>query len=105
MPLYDYQCGRCNHVFELRQSFHDDPTATCPRCQGDARRLIRSVPVIFKGSGWYVTDHGRTARGSSSESDGQKESEPAAAEAKVSPTEPAKQESTPSTSTPTSSQE
>ena len=84
MPLYDYECGRCHHVFELRQSFHDDPTATCPRCQSESRRLIRAVPVIFKGSGWYVTDHGRTARGSSNGdgNDDHKESEPAAAGAK-----------------------
>lgn len=63
MPLYDYQCGRCHHVFELKQSFNDDPIATCPQCQGEAQRLFRAVPVIFKGSGWYVNDYGK-GRGS-----------------------------------------
>ncbi|MSQ41115.1 MAG: zinc ribbon domain-containing protein [Dehalococcoidia bacterium] len=108
MPLYDYECGRCHHIFELRQSFHDDPIASCPRCQSDARRLIRAVPVIFKGSGWYVTDHGRAARGSSGESDGQKEPAPAPEakdSAKEPATQPAKQESTSSPSTATSSKE
>ena len=59
MPLYDYRCGRCHHVFELKQTFNDDPVAACPQCQGEAQRLFRPVPIIFKGSGWYVNDHGK----------------------------------------------
>ncbi|MFH1003428.1 MAG: FmdB family zinc ribbon protein [Chloroflexota bacterium] len=57
MPVYEYQCGQCDHNFEQKQGFDAEPTATCPRCRGKARRVIRSVPVIFKGSGFYVTDH------------------------------------------------
>lgn len=59
MPLYDYQCQRCGHRFEVRQGFHDDPVADCPRCGGPCRRLLSPVPIIFKGSGWYVTDYAR----------------------------------------------
>ncbi len=61
MPIYEYECESCKHCFEKRQGFHDEPAAQCPQCQGQARRVIRSVPIIFKGSGFYVTDH----RGSS----------------------------------------
>ena len=59
MPTYDYQCESCRHRFEVRQSFHDVPGASCPVCEGAARRRISLVPVIFKGSGWYVTDYAK----------------------------------------------
>ena len=64
MPIYEYECGSCHHVFERRQRFDEEPVAMCPRCQGKARRVIHSVPVIFKGSGFYSTDHGRGYRAS-----------------------------------------
>ena len=57
MPLYDYECGHCGHVFELRQSFDADPQGTCPRCEGVSRRKFHAVPIIFKGSGFYTTDY------------------------------------------------
>ena len=59
MPRYDYRCSQCDHGFELKQSFDSEPVATCPVCQGVARRRIHSVPVVFKGSGWYVNDYGK----------------------------------------------
>ena len=57
MPIYEYECGSCRHRFEKRQGFHDEPKAECPLCQGKSRRIIHASPVIFKGSGFYVTDH------------------------------------------------
>jgi len=57
MPVYEYECGSCRHHFDKRQGFHDEAKAACPKCQGKAKRLIRASPVIFKGSGFYVTDH------------------------------------------------
>jgi len=57
MPVYEYECGKCSCRFELRQSFDDSPVAVCPQCRGRARRVFVPVPVIFKGSGFYVTDH------------------------------------------------
>jgi putative FmdB family regulatory protein len=57
MPIYEYECGRCSCRFEMKQGFDDEPQAVCPQCQGRARRIIRSTPVIFKGSGFYITDH------------------------------------------------
>ncbi len=56
MPIYQYLCPRCNFKFELRQSFTDKCKVTCPKCNNGARRLFIPVPIIFKGSGFYVTD-------------------------------------------------
>ena len=56
MPLYDYACDTCGHRFEARQSFSDDPLTVCPECQGHIRRVIHPSGIIFKGSGWYITD-------------------------------------------------
>ena len=59
MPIYQYQCPKCNFRFDLRQSFSDDAAGDCPQCQTRARRIFTPVPIIFKGSGFYVTDHAR----------------------------------------------
>jgi putative FmdB family regulatory protein len=70
MPTYQYQCDDCGHRFELRQSFNDKPVAVCSLCHGAARRLFSPVPILFKGSGFYITDsrvaedHGRPLEGS-----------------------------------------
>jgi putative FmdB family regulatory protein len=56
VPTYEYECGDCQHRFERRQSFDAEPVAMCPECGGKARRVIHSIPVIFKGSGFYITD-------------------------------------------------
>jgi putative FmdB family regulatory protein len=56
VPIYEYECGLCQCRFERRQSFDEEPIAACPECEGKARRVIYSVPVIFKGSGFYITD-------------------------------------------------
>jgi len=56
MPLYEYQCENCSCTFDLRRGFSDNSDATCPQCQGGARRIFSPVPIIFKGSGFYVTD-------------------------------------------------
>jgi len=74
MPTYQYVCSKCNTNFELKQSFDDESIANCPKCKSESRRLFVPVPIIFKGSGFYVTD-------SKSTSDAQlpaKDKEPAA---------------------------
>ena len=58
MPIYEYECTRCSSRFELKQSFDDDALASCPQCGGSALRVFLPVPIIFKGSGFYVTDSG-----------------------------------------------
>ena len=56
MPIYQYLCPSCNHKFESRQGFNDKCRVHCPKCNNGARRLFIPVPIIFKGSGFYVTD-------------------------------------------------
>jgi putative FmdB family regulatory protein len=56
MPTYEYECDACGYRFEKKQGFHDKPVARCPKCGGKPRRVIHSAPVIFKGSGFYITD-------------------------------------------------
>ncbi|THI90699.1 MAG: hypothetical protein CAF41_002800 [Nitrospira sp. CG24A] len=57
MPIYEYQCESCTDKFEIKQSMKDDPLTTCPRCGKSVQRLISSPAIMFKGSGWYVTDY------------------------------------------------
>ncbi len=57
MPLYEYECGKCAHRFELRKSFSEGASAKCPKCNSDALRIFAPVPIVFKGSGFYVTDY------------------------------------------------
>jgi putative FmdB family regulatory protein len=63
MPTYVYACDTCGKQFEKFQSFKDEPLTTCPCGQeGKVRRVIQPAGIVFKGSGWYITD----SRGSSS---------------------------------------
>lgn len=57
MPTYDYYCSKCGQ-FEQFQKITEEPLTLCPHCGGEVRRQIsRNVGIIFKGSGFYVTDH------------------------------------------------
>jgi len=73
LPIYEYECTHCSNRFEQRQRFEEEPVAICPVCSGKARRVIHSVPIVFKGSGFYCTDHGRTLRNQPSHVDEEKE--------------------------------
>ena len=57
MPIYEYKCSSCNFSFEKKQGFDAEPISECPKCQSLARRVFYASPIIFKGSGFYVTDH------------------------------------------------
>ena len=57
MPIYDFECTCCPSRFELKRGFHEEGPVVCPACGGKARKRFSSVPIIFKGSGFYVTDH------------------------------------------------
>ena len=57
MPIYEYECRRCAHRFELIQKISDKPRKRCPECSGAVDRLISSPAIRFKGTGWYVTDY------------------------------------------------
>lgn len=72
MPTYEYECTCCSSRFELKQSFGDNTPVPCPRCGGSTRRVFSPVPVIFKGSGFYVTDNRDNHNNSSHEGDADK---------------------------------
>lgn len=67
MPIYEYECKRCGHRFELIQKFSDKPRKRCPECRGAVERLISSPAIRFKGTGWYVTDYADKKKGDRSE--------------------------------------
>lgn len=64
MPTYTYQCNICAHQFDQRQKFSDSPLENCPKCDGRLRRLVNNVGgVVFKGSGFYITDSRNGSKG------------------------------------------
>ena len=83
MPIYEYECNDCGYRFERHQSIASEPVKRCPHCGGAVRRVIYPVGIIFKGSGFYVTDHrpapasGRDSEPSKEEGKGSERSETA----------------------------
>ncbi len=58
MPTYEYECNSCGHRFEKFQAITAPPVKRCPKCKKTVRRLLGTgVGLIFKGSGFYVTDY------------------------------------------------
>lgn len=91
MPTYEYACPKCGHQFEQFQSMRDEPLKKCPKCKktGVKRLLGSGAGLIFKGSGFYITDYKNKSGGKreggeakSSDSKSSSESKPAASSAK-----------------------
>ena len=80
MPTYEYHCATCEATYELRQGFDADTTHTCEECgRGTAKRVLHAPPIVFKGSGWYVTDsrsHNPAIGETKAEGDAKTESSP-----------------------------
>ncbi len=57
MPTYEYLCKTCSHRFETWQKMSEEPLTACPECGGVIRRVLFPAGVVFKGSGFYKTDH------------------------------------------------
>ncbi|MBW7894025.1 MAG: zinc ribbon domain-containing protein [Opitutaceae bacterium] len=90
MPTYDYVCTKCGHELEIFQSMKDDPLKKCPACkkQGLKRLLGSGAGLIFKGSGFYITDYKKKsgtpdAAKSGGEKAGGEKSAPAKSESKA----------------------
>ncbi len=66
MPLYDYQCSQCANVVEVRHGFDDRYAEPCPKCGGALNRVFNPAPILFKGSGFYVTDSRKSSAAASS---------------------------------------
>jgi putative FmdB family regulatory protein len=57
MPTYEYLCQACGTRFEVWQKMSDDPITTCQACGGPVRRVLYPAGLVFKGGGFYSTDH------------------------------------------------
>ena len=57
MPIYVYRCATCGSTFERMTTFGDTMVATCPNGHTDTRRVFSPPGIVFKGPGFYVTDH------------------------------------------------
>ncbi|MCL4498833.1 MAG: zinc ribbon domain-containing protein [Chloroflexi bacterium] len=57
MPTYGYRCGECGIEFEIEQSINENAPPACPDCGGRTNRVYYPVGIIFKGSGFHVTDY------------------------------------------------
>jgi len=70
MPIYEYECRKCQAHVEAFQKLNDKPLTKCRKCGGKLERKISAPAIQFKGSGWYVTDYaGKTTKGEKSESE------------------------------------
>ncbi len=67
MPLYDYACSKCGHTLEVRHGFNESYDKPCALCGAPVRRVFNAAPVLFKGSGFYVTDSRRGSGGTKEE--------------------------------------
>lgn len=74
MPLYEYECRGCGTITDVRHGFDETVTTRCPACGGELGRRFSPAGIVFKGSGFYVTDSrkpsGAKAGGSESTSSG-----------------------------------
>ena len=59
MPIYEYQCKKCESVFEILQGFNDKPARSAKNVEEDLKRLISLSAFHLKGAGWYETDYGK----------------------------------------------
>ncbi|HUH08455.1 MAG TPA: FmdB family zinc ribbon protein [Egibacteraceae bacterium] len=78
MPTYEYACRDCGEHIEVVQSFKDDPLTTCGICGGALRKVFSAAGIIFKGSGYYVTDSRKSSTAPSADKPADAASKPAA---------------------------
>jgi putative FmdB family regulatory protein len=62
LPIYEYQCEVCHHKFEVIQKVSDRPIGRCVLCQGKVHKVLSPPGLLFKGTGWYVTDYANRER-------------------------------------------
>lgn len=74
MPIYEYKCENCGLHFERLQKLSDELIKECPECQGPVKKVITGSGLIFKGSGFYLTDYARKKSSAAGDSDTPKKS-------------------------------
>lgn len=67
MPIYEYECTACGAVTDIRHGFKETTSEVCPACGSALKRLFRPAGIVFKGSGFYVTDSRKAAEAKSGE--------------------------------------
>src|SRR5262245_62944361 len=97
MPTYVYACDTCGAQFEQFQSFKDEPLRTCPSCASAVRRVFQPVGIVFKGSGWYITDSRKASSATVSGEDTGKTDKPSSGDSSAKADAPAKSDSSPKT--------
>ncbi len=102
MPTYEYRCDSCGHLFEKFQTMKDDPLKDCPACGAPAlQRLIGAgAGLLFKGTGFYLTDYRKSATQPASSSSSSQASDKKDTAASSSSTSTSKPASSPPPSTP-----
>jgi putative FmdB family regulatory protein len=70
VPIYEYECESCDERFELMQKFSDKPVKKCPKCGGAVHKVLSAPALLFKGTGWYVTDYASAERKKAQKADG-----------------------------------
>ena len=95
MPIYTYKCENCGIQFERQQSFSDQPLTRCPECSKKSlRKVYTPVGIVFKGSGFYATDHHSPSGQSPASQSNQDDSKKSESESKTTPAKPEKTEKT-----------
>jgi putative FmdB family regulatory protein len=62
MPVYEYQCTECREVFEIFHKINEEYRDGCPKCMGQAKKILSPSNFILKGSGFYVNDYPSESR-------------------------------------------
>ena len=62
VPIYEYECEKCQHRFEVLQKFSERPLKKCAKCGGRVNKLLSPPGLVFKGEGWYATDYASAER-------------------------------------------
>lgn len=94
MPIYEYQCQSCGHHFEIMQKISEAPLSECDKCGGNLEKQWSQTSFQLKGSGWYVSDYGKSDGGAKTDK------ETAAPKTETAKTEEAKPAAKTETSTP-----
>lgn len=94
MPLYDYACTACGRIHEVRHGFDETYDRPCEACGAPVRRVFNPAPVLFKGSGFYVTDSRRSSASGKPEKS-EKPKEEASSSSSDKPESPASNEAKP----------
>ncbi len=73
MPIYEYRCVSCEHVYDVIQTLSEAPHTQCPECGKKVEKVVSGPALQFKGSGFYITDYAKKGKGEASKGGGGKE--------------------------------